>query len=69
MSIHESIVLITLIIALLIYNLKKLSKDTGESQMEILLKDKKPAYKVDEFGGYLYYQANDKTIYAYNLNK
>ena len=31
-------------------------------------KDKKPEYQVDEFGGYLYYKANDKTIYAYNLN-
>ena len=30
--------------------------------------DKKPEYKVDEFGGYLYYKLNDKTIYAYDLN-
>ncbi len=48
--------------------LVKLNKDTGALEKEILLKDKKPTYKVDEFGGYLYYQANDKTIYAYNLN-
>ena len=33
------------------------------------LKNKKPEYQVDEFGGYLYYKANDKTIYTYNLNK
>ena len=48
--------------------LVKLNKDTGEVEKEIILKDKKPEYKVDEFGGYLYYKANDKTIYAYNLN-
>jgi len=49
--------------------LVKLNKDTGVVEKKILLKDKKPTYKVDEFGGYLYYKANDKTIYAYNLNK
>lgn len=49
--------------------LVKLNKDTGAVEKEILLEDKKPVYKVDEFGGYLYYQLNDKTIYAYNLNK
>ena len=48
--------------------LVKLNKDTGAVEKEIVLKDKKPAYKVDEFGGYLYYKPNDKTIYAYNLN-
>ncbi|MCK8481348.1 PQQ-binding-like beta-propeller repeat protein [Psychroserpens algicola] len=48
--------------------LVKLNKDTGEVEKEIVLKDKKPEYQVDEFGGYLYYKANDKTIYAYNLN-
>ena len=49
--------------------LVKLNKDTGAVEKEIVLKDKKPAYKVDEFGGYLYYKPNDKTIYTYNLNK
>lgn len=48
--------------------LVKVSKDTGKVDKEILLKDKKPEYQVDEYGGYLYYKANDKTIYAYNLN-
>lgn len=48
--------------------LVKLNKDTGEVEKEIVLKDKKPEYQVDEFGGYLYYKVNDKTIYAYNLN-
>lgn len=49
--------------------LVKLNKDSGNTEKEILLKDKKPVYKVDEFGGYLYYKANDKTIYSYDLKK
>jgi len=49
--------------------LVKVSKDTGKVDKEIVLKDKKPEYEVDEFGGFLFYKANDKTIYAYNLNK
>ncbi|MEZ4795718.1 MAG: PQQ-binding-like beta-propeller repeat protein [Flavobacteriaceae bacterium] len=48
--------------------LVKVDKDSGKVDKEILLKDKKPEYEVDEFGGYLFYKANDKTIYAYNLN-
>jgi hypothetical protein len=42
-------------------------KNTGEVSKEILLKDKKPEYKVDEFGGILYYKANKSTLNAYNL--
>ena len=49
--------------------LMKLNKDTGAVEKEILLKDKKPEYQVDEFGGMLYYRPNDKTIYAYDLKK
>lgn len=49
--------------------LVKVNKDTGKIDKEILLKDKKPEYKVDEYGGYLFYKANDDTIYTYNLNK
>ena len=49
--------------------LVKVNKDTGKVEKEILLNDKKPEYQVDELGGYLYYKANDKTIYAYNLKK
>lgn len=49
--------------------LVKLNKDTGNVEKEILIEDKKPEYKVDKFGGMLYYKATDKTIYAYNLNK
>ena len=48
--------------------LVKVNKDQGIVEKEIILKDKKPEYQVDEFGGYLYYKANDKTIYTYNLN-
>jgi len=49
--------------------LVKLNKDTGAKEKEIVLKDKKPEYQVDEIAGILYYKANDKTIYSYNLNK
>ncbi|WP_246067772.1 outer membrane protein assembly factor BamB family protein [Changchengzhania lutea] len=49
--------------------LVKVNKDSGTVDKEILLKDKKPTYEVDEFGGYLYYLANGSHIYAYDLNK
>ncbi|MEZ4802065.1 MAG: PQQ-binding-like beta-propeller repeat protein [Gelidibacter sp.] len=49
--------------------LVKVNKDTGVKEKEIVLKDKKPEYQVDEIAGVLYYKANDKTIYAYNLTK
>ncbi|TXE06078.1 PQQ-binding-like beta-propeller repeat protein [Seonamhaeicola algicola] len=49
--------------------LVKVNKDSGKIDKEIMLKDKKPEYEVDELGGYLFYKANDKTIYSYNLNK
>lgn len=47
--------------------LLKVGKDSGQIEKEILLKDKKPVYEVDEIGGVLYYQADKKTIYVYNL--
>lgn len=47
--------------------LAKVSKDTGKKDKEIVLKDKKPEYEVDEFGGFLYYKANDRTIQAFDL--
>ena len=47
--------------------LVKVNKDTGKVDKEIVLKDKKPEYQVDEIAGVLYYKADDKTIYAYNL--
>jgi hypothetical protein len=47
----------------------KLNNDIGTKEKEIVLKDKKPEYQVDEIAGILYYKANDKTIYAYDLTK
>ena len=49
--------------------LVKLNKDSGAKEKEIVLKDKKPTYQVDEIAGVLYYKANDKTIHAYDLTK
>lgn len=49
--------------------LVKVNKDNGVVEKEIVLKDKKPEYTVDEFGGILYYKANKSTIYAYDLKK
>ncbi len=49
--------------------LVKVNKDSGITEKEIVLKDKKPEYTVDEFGGILYYKANKSTIYAYDLKK
>lgn len=49
--------------------LVKVSKDTGKVDKEIVLDDKKPEYEVDETGGYLFYKADDKTIYTYNLKQ
>jgi PQQ-like domain len=49
--------------------LVKLNKDTGAKEKEIVLKDKKPEYQVDDFGGILYYKADSDVIYAYDLKK
>ncbi|MGJ8592256.1 MAG: PQQ-binding-like beta-propeller repeat protein [Aquaticitalea sp.] len=49
--------------------LVKVNKDSGKVDSEIVLKDKKPEYQVDELAGFLFYKADDDTIYAYNLNK
>lgn len=49
--------------------LVKINKDTGLTEKEIILKDKKPEYEVDEYGGVLYYKAKDDLIYAYDLKK
>lgn len=47
--------------------LVKVGKDSGKIEKEIVLENKKPEYKVDEQGGYLYYKADNNTIYAYDL--
>lgn len=49
--------------------LVKINKDTGKMEKEIVLKDKKPEYIVDEIGGMLYYKADNNSIFAYNLKK
>lgn len=49
--------------------LVKVNKDTGAVEKEIILKDKKPTYEVDDIGGYLYYLANNSSIYVYKLKK
>ncbi len=45
----------------------KVNKDTGKAEKEIVLKDKKPEYQVDEFGGVLYYKVKNNTIFVYDL--
>ncbi len=47
--------------------LVKIDKDSGEKTKEILLKDKKPTYIVDEMERILYYQASKNSIYAYKI--
>ena len=47
--------------------LVKLNKDDGEKEKEILLKDKKPEYKIDEVERVLYYKVNKNTIYAFKI--
>lgn len=49
--------------------LVKLNKDTGSVEKEIVLKDKKPEYHVDDRTGVLYYKANNQTVYMYDLKK
>jgi hypothetical protein len=49
--------------------LVKINKDNGSKEKEVLLKDKKPEYEVDEIGGILYYQKDGSTIYAFDLQK
>jgi len=47
--------------------LVKLNKDSGKNEKEIVLKDKKPVYEVDELGGVLYYKSGAGEIAAFNL--
>ncbi|WP_353129235.1 PQQ-binding-like beta-propeller repeat protein [Parapedobacter pyrenivorans] len=47
--------------------LVRVGKDTGEVEREIILRDKKPEYKVDELGGMLYYKSKANEIAAYGL--
>lgn len=45
----------------------KLKKDTGEKTAELILKDKKPEYEVDESYGVLYFKKDKKQIVSYDL--
>lgn len=45
----------------------KVNKDTGKTEQEIVLKDKKPVYEVDDMAGYLYYMSGNSEISAYKL--
>lgn len=47
--------------------LVKLNKDNGKNEKEIVLKDKKPEYEVDDIGGVLYYKSGSGEIAAFNL--
>lgn len=49
--------------------LVKINKDSGKKEKEIVLKDKKPEYIVDEIAGILYYKASDRSLYGYDLMK
>jgi hypothetical protein len=47
--------------------LVKVNKDTGKTEKEIVLKDKKPVYQVDEYEGVLYYLSSASEISAFDL--
>ena len=47
--------------------LVKINKDSGAKEKEIVLKDKKPEYEVDEYAGVLYYKKDNNTILSYDL--
>ena len=46
----------------------KVDKDSGDTLNEILIKDKKPMYEVDEIAGFLYF-GKGSTILVYDLKK
>ena len=47
--------------------LVKLKKDTGEKVAQLILKDKKPEYEVDDAFGILYFKKDKKQIVSYDL--
>ncbi len=49
--------------------LVKIDKDTGEKVDEIVLKDKKPMYEVDDIEGILYFKSGGSTISGFKLVK
>jgi hypothetical protein len=49
--------------------LVKVDKDSGQNVSEIVLKDKKPMYEVDDIEGILYFKSKGNTISGFKLNK
>lgn len=49
--------------------LVKVDKDSGQNVGEIVLKDKKPVYEVDDIEGILYFKSKGNTISGFKLNK
>jgi hypothetical protein len=47
--------------------LVKINKDNGVKEAELILKDKKPEYKVDEDYGVLYYKKENKLVVGFDL--
>lgn len=47
--------------------LVKVGKDSGSVEREIVLRDKKPEYQVDEMGGTLYYKSKSNEISSFRL--
>ena len=47
--------------------LVKVNKDNGKTEKEIVLKDKKPVYQVDEYEGFLYYLSGSSEISGFDL--
>ncbi len=47
--------------------LVRVGKDSGQTEREIVLRDKKPEYQVDEMGGVLYYKSKANEIAAFKL--
>lgn len=47
--------------------LVKLNKDNGNKISELLLKDKKPVYEVDDDFGILYFKSDKKEIKSFDL--
>jgi hypothetical protein len=47
--------------------LVKINKDTGAKEAELVLKDKKPEYRVDEQYGILFYKKEDKQVVGFDL--
>lgn len=47
--------------------LVKINKDNGQKEAELILKDKKPEYRVDEDYGILYYKKENKLVVGFDL--